>query len=155
MKRPPVILSEVSHLLSDKMNEFVKGIALSETKSVFKKALVQFAEKNEVTCPENQLLIRANGEGVPYYTYCIAFAEKKRVTFKEVLGVKVDFKNREQIAEPFISKTINRLSEKHACNLDDVKIYACTFDPKAKDVYLFGYIKNQKIGQISFDWLFS
>jgi hypothetical protein len=84
MKRPPVILSEVSHLLSDKMNEFVKGIALSETKSVFKKALVQFAEKNEVTCPENQLLIRANGEGVPYYTYCIAFAEKKRVTFKEV-----------------------------------------------------------------------
>jgi hypothetical protein len=137
------------------MNEFVKGIALSETKSVFKKALVQFAKKNEVTCPENQLLIRANGEGVPYYTYFISFAEKNRLTFKEVLGVKVDFKNREQIAEPFISKTINRLSEKHACNLDDVKIYACTFDPKAKDVYLFGYIKNQKIGQISFDWLFS
>ena len=120
------------------MNDFIKDIAMSETKSVFKKALVNFAKKNEVTCPENQLLIRA-----------------KRVTFKEVLGVKVDFKNREQIAEPFITKTIARLSDKHECEKDDVKIYACTFDEKAKDIYLFGYIKNQKIGQISFDWLFS
>lgn len=137
------------------MNQFIKEIALSETKSVFKKALVNFSKKNDVACTENQLLIRANEEGVPYYTYCIAFSEKKRVTFREVLGVKVDLKNREQVAEPFISKTIGRLSEKHSCNLDDVKIYACTFDPKAKDVYLFGYIKNQKIGQISFDWLFS
>lgn len=137
------------------MNDFIKDIAMSETKSVFKKALVNFAKKNDVTCPENQLLIRANKEGSPYYTYCIAFDEKKRVTFKEVLGVKVDFKNREQIAEPFIAKTIARLSDKHECEKDDVKIYACTFDEKAKDVYLFGYIKNQKIGQISFDWLFS
>ena len=137
------------------MNEIIKGIALNETKSVFKKALVNFAKKNEVTCPENQLLIRANKEGSPYYTYCIAFGEKKRVTFKEVLGVKVDFKNREAIAEPFIAKTLNRLSEKHECAVDDVKIYACTFDEKAKDVFLFGYIKNEKIGQIPFDWLFS
>ena len=64
-------------------------------------------------------------------------------------------KNREQIAEPFIAKTIGRLSDKHACSVDDVKIYACTFDAKAKDVFLFGYIKNEKIGQIPFDWLFS
>jgi len=137
------------------MNDIIKDLALSETRSVFKKALVNFAEKNDVTCPENQLLIRANSEGTPYYTYCIAFNEKKRVTFKEVLGVKVDFKNREQIAEPFITKTIGRLSDKHSCAVDDVKIYACTFDDKAKDVFLFGYIKNEKIGQIPFDWLFS
>ena len=51
----------------------------------------------------------------------------------------------EQIAEPFITKTIARLSDKHECEKDDVKIYACTFDEKAKDIYLFGYIKNQKI----------
>lgn len=137
------------------MNDIIKDMALSETRSVFKKALVNFAKKNDVTCPENQLLIRANAEGAPYYTYCIAFSEKKRVTFKEVLGVKVDFKNREQIAEPFIAKTIGRLSDKHSCAVDDVKIYACTFDDKAKDVFLFGYIKNEKIGQIPFDWLFS
>ena len=40
------------------MNDFIKDIAMSETKSVFKKALVNFAKKNDVTCPENQLLIR-------------------------------------------------------------------------------------------------
>ena len=137
------------------MNELVKGLAMSETKSVFKKALVNFAKKNEIECTKNQLLIRANPEGTPFYTYCIDYAEKNRVSFKEVLGVKVDFKNREQIAEPFITKTIARLSDQHHCKVDDVKIYACTFDEKAKDVFLFGYIKNQKIGQISFDWLFS
>ena len=137
------------------MNDFIKDIALSETKSVFKKALVNFAKKNEVDCTKNQLLIRANAEGTPFYTYCINYQEKSRLSFKELIGVKVDFKNREAIAEPFISKTISRLKEKHSCNADDVKIYACTFDEKAKDVYLFGYIKNQKIGQISFDWLFS
>lgn len=74
------------------MNEIVKNIAMSETKSVFKKALVNFAEKNEIDCKSNQLLIRSNKEGEPYYTYCIDFAEKKRVTFNEVLGVKIDFK---------------------------------------------------------------
>tara|TARA_Y200000002_G_C22657493_1_gene654154 strand:+ start:759 stop:1172 length:414 start_codon:yes stop_codon:yes gene_type:complete len=137
------------------MQDFIKDIAMSETRSVFKKALVNFAKKNEVQCTENQLLIRANSEGTPFYTYCIAFQEKSRVSFKEVLGVKIDFKNREQIAEPFITKTIGRLSEEHKCDVDDVKIYACTFDEKAKDVYLFAYTKNQKIGQISFDWLFS
>jgi|TARA_R110002012_G_scaffold57024_1_gene146696 hypothetical protein len=137
------------------MNNLIKDIALSETKSVFKKALRNFAKKNEVGCSENQLLIRANAEGVPFYTYCIDYEEKNRISFKEVLGVKIDFKNREAVAEPFISKTISRLKDKHSCNSDDVKIYACTFDEKAKDVYLFGYIKNQKIGQISFDWLFS
>tara|TARA_Y100001980_G_C14550594_1_gene333230 strand:+ start:2552 stop:2965 length:414 start_codon:yes stop_codon:yes gene_type:complete len=137
------------------MNDLIKDLAMSETKSVFKKALVKFAKKNEIGCKENQLLIRANAEGVPFYTYCIDFKEKTRVSFKEVLGVKIDFKNREAVAEPFISKTITRLKDKHSCEMDDVKIYACTFDEKAKDVYLFGYIKNHKIGQISFDWLFS
>lgn len=137
------------------MNDFVKDIAKSETKSVFKKALVNFAKKNEVECTSNQLLIRANEQGTPFYTYCINYDEKKRVTFKEVLGVKVDFKNREQIAEPFITKTISRLSEKHSCKVDDVKIYACTFDNKAQEIFLFGYINNHKIGTISFDWLFS
>jgi hypothetical protein len=137
------------------MNEIIKNIAMSETKSVFKKALVNFAKKNEIDCKSNQLLIRSNKEGDPYYTYCIDFAEQKRVTFNEVLGVKIDFKNRESVASPFISKTIMRLSEEHKCENDDVKIYACTFDDTAKDVFLFGYIKNQKIGQISFDWLFS
>mgnify|MGYP003666928528 CR=1 FL=1 len=132
------------------MNNLIKDIALSETKSVFKKALRNFAKKNEVGCSENQLLIRANAEGVPFYTYCIDYEEKNRISFKEVLGVKIDFKNREAVAEPFISKTISRLKDKHSCNSDDVKIYACTFDEKAKDVYLFGYIKNQKIGQISY-----
>lgn len=137
------------------MNNLIKDIALSETKSVFKKALRNFAKKNEVGCSKNQLLIRANAEGVPFYTYCINYEEKNRISFKEVLGVKIDFKNREAVAEPFITKTISRLKDKHSCKSDDVKIYACTFDEKAKDVYLFGYIKNQKIGQISFDWLFS
>ncbi len=137
------------------MNNLIKDIVKSETKSIFKKALVNFAEKNEVVCSENQLLIRANSKGEPFYTYCIDFKEKNRISFKEVLGVKVDFKNREAIAEPFITKTISRLKDKHSCNSEDVKIYACTFDEKAKDVYLFGYINNEKIGQISFDWLFS
>lgn len=137
------------------MNEFIKDIAMSETKSVFKKALANFAKKNEIECTDNQLLIRANSEGSPFYTYCINYEEQKRVTFKEVLGVKVDFKNREQIAEPFITKTIARMSDQHKCEVDDVKIYACTFDKKAQDVFLFGYINNQKIGTISFDWLFS
>ncbi len=94
------------------MNNFIKDIALSETKSVFKKALVNFAKKNEVGCPNNQLLIRANSEGVPFYTYCIDYEEKARISFKEVLGVKVDFKNREAVAEPVISNTISRLKRK-------------------------------------------
>ena len=82
------------------MNEIIKNIAMSETKSVFKKALVNFAKKNEIDCKSNQLLIRSNKEGDPYYTYCIDFAEQKRVTFNEVLGVKIDFKNRESVASP-------------------------------------------------------
>ena len=47
------------------MNEFIKDIAKSETKSVFKKALVNFAKKNDIEC-DNQLLIRARRNTLLY-----------------------------------------------------------------------------------------
>tara|TARA_R110000751_G_scaffold282463_1_gene385612 strand:+ start:874 stop:1293 length:420 start_codon:yes stop_codon:yes gene_type:complete len=137
------------------MNELIKQVAISETKNVMSRAIKRFSKEKGNRIIENQLTIRLKDSGDIVFHRCFLYEEVEKLTFNEVLDVKVDFKGREGLASPFMQKSIIRLAEEHDINdKEDIKIYCFTLDEKAKKVLMYAYHKNEKLKQITWNYLF-
>ena len=137
------------------MNAIIKQAAIVETKSIMSKAIKRFAQALDSRVVENQLTIRLSEDGNVIFHRCFLYKEVEELTFTEVLGVKVDIRGREGLAKPFMQKSILRLAEEEGIeNYADIAIYCFTIDDKAKKVLMYVYNANQKLKQITWDYLF-
>lgn len=137
------------------MNAIIKQAAIVETKSIMSKAIKRFAQELGSRVVENQLTIRLSEEGNVVFHRCFLYKPVEELTFTEVLGVKVDIRGREGLAAPFMQKSILRLAEEEGIeNFTDISIYCFTIDDKAKQVLMYAYNGQQKMKQITWDYLF-
>lgn len=137
------------------MNALIKQAAIVETKNIMSKAIKRFSQELGSRVPENQLTIRLSEDGNVIFHRCFIYKEVEKLTFNEVLGVKVDIRGREGLAAPFMQKSILRLAEEEGVeNVADIKIYCFTIDDKAKKVLMYAYKGNEKLKQITWDYLF-
>ncbi len=88
--------------------EYVQGI--------MQKGIARFAKEMKRPNDEVQLLISWNAdEGRPRFRKMVVDMPHQDITFNDVLGVKFDMWNREEMVRTFITKTMQTYSEELEC----------------------------------------
>ena len=101
--------------------EYVKGI--------MQKGIARFAKELKKPNEEVQLLISWSAdEGRPRFKKMVVGMPNQDITFNDVLGVKFDFLNREQIVNDFITKTLESEAEQLQCYKEQLFIVIALFE---------------------------
>lgn len=132
---------------------------VKQTKEIMQKAILNFAEKNEVENKDSQVLIYpTNADLEPKYKICTNWKPLNEVSFNELLNVKIDFLGREFIANTFIKNTFSRIIKEHKCkDYRDVNviIYSLSNDVTENDIKIHLFVRMQPIKELTFDYLLS
>jgi len=127
----------------------------TQTKRIMKNAIVRYAEENKVEKERVQLLIYTdNSDLEPKYKVLLDNKEFKKISFNEILNVKLDFLGREILATPFITNTIKRLMRESNCEYKEVNVLAYLKENE-DDVSLFFFVGTKADKSLSFDYLFN
>lgn len=135
------------------MNKAIKTQIVNSAIDIMSKALKRLSEENNCDAKNIQLVIKFDGEKV-LYSYMKNYEKISDLTFNEILGVKFDFKQREFLTAPFLSKSIVRLAEEKNTDVNEISSIIVTKDSEANKVYMLAYHNNEYFKQISFNWLF-
>ncbi len=81
---------------------------------------------------EVQILVTSNQSEEVNYMICTKWNPKQKISFKNIMDVKVDILGFEALASPFLHKS--------------VEMYAKYYDGAVSEVNLFLFEKNKKIG---------
>ena len=127
----------------------------TQTKKIMKNAIVRYAKEEEIETKRIQLLIYTDNPDLePKYKVLKNNRELKKVSFNEILNVKLDFLGREILATPFITNTIKRLMRESNCEFKEVNVLVYLTDV-AEDVNLFFFVGTKANKSLSFDYLFN
>jgi len=95
--------------------------------AIVKKIMVKGIKKYSkvYNVPENQVQIKVTNDedGYVFYTICVNFQEKQRVTFLEIMDTRIDLLGYQQLANPFMKKSL----EMYANDTNDDLINVCSF----------------------------
>ena len=95
--------------------EYVKGI--------MQKGITRFAKELKRTNDEVQILISWNAdEGRPRFKKMVVGMPNQDITFNDVLGVRFDILNREELVVDFITKTMESQAEELQCYKEQLYI---------------------------------
>jgi hypothetical protein len=95
--------------------EYVKGI--------MQKGITRFAKELKRTNDEVQILIAWNAEeGRPRFKKMVVGMPNQDITFNDVLGVRFDILNREELVVDFITKTMESQAEELQCYKEQLYI---------------------------------
>lgn len=128
--------------------EYVQGI--------MQKGIARFAKELKRPNDEVQLLISWNSdEGRPRFKKMVVDMPHQDITFNDVLGVRFDFLNREQIVNAFITKTMQTYSEELECYKEQLYIViALLEDAEGNDELKLHLFKgNEKIKELQLEQL--
>lgn len=126
---------------------------VKQTKDVMISAIKRYAEKNEVSNTDSQLIIFTddNDNMIPKYKVLKQFKPLYEVTFNELLNKKIDFLQREAIITPFIQRSIGRLAKENDVSPESIVVMIHSKDNLVKDINLFLYVNHQPIKEITID----
>lgn len=128
---------------------------IQQVKNVMSGAILRFSDEFQNSPKSVQLLIYSEDlEGNPSYKVLNQYKPIKKITFNEILGVKIDFLMREAIATPFLKNAIVRLSKEIGATTKDVNIMIQSADEKAENLLLHLYNDKKFVKQISFAHIF-
>ena len=126
-----------------------------QTKKILKNAIVRYANDNKIETKRIQLLIYTDNPDLePKYKVLEDNKEFKKVSFNDILNVKLDFLGREILATPFITNTIKRLMRESNCEFKEVNVLVYLTDV-AEDVNLFFFVGTKANKSLGFDYLFN
>lgn len=104
-----------------------------KTQKIMKTGISKYSKEFETTKDNVQILVNTvEVDGALKFTMCDAWNPKKQVGFKDIMDVRVDMLGFEMMASPFLSKS--------------VEMYAKYYDSDIKEVNMFIFEKNEKIG---------
>ena len=122
----------------------------------FKKIISNFCERHSqskgLNTEDVQLIFCLDEKANPVYKVCEKYTPVKTLTFKEVLGVKIDFKGYSMIAPPFIQKSLLRFAYSLGIDKTEVKAMAIFLD---KQILLYLYNKTEYVKKIEIAELFT
>ena len=126
---------------------------IQQTKDVMISAIKRYAEKNEVSNSESQLIIFTddNENMMPKYKVLKQFKPVCEVTFNELLNKKIDFLQREAMITPFIQRSIGRMAKENDVNPKDIVVMIHSKNNLVNDINLFLYVNHQPIKEITID----
>ena len=108
-----------------------------KTQKIMKTGIAKYSKEFETTKDNTQILVKADeGDGVNY-TMCNNWKPKNEVSFKDIMDVRVDLLGFEMMASPFLRKSVD--------------MYANYYDTLPKEINLFIFEKNDKVGVSVYD----
>lgn len=128
--------------------EYVQGI--------MQKGIRNFAKQLKRPNDEVQLLISWNAEeGRPRFRKMVVDMPHQDITFNDVLGVKFDMFNREEMVRTFITKTMENYSEELDCPKEHLFILISLTEniEEQDELKLFLYKGNEQIKELHLEQL--
>ena len=130
--------------------EYVKGI--------MQKGITRFAKELKRTNDEVQILIAWNAEeGRPKFKKMVVGMPNQDITFNDVLGVRFDILNREELVVDFITKTLESQAEELQCYKEQLYIVIALLEDEEgfDEVKLNLFKGNESIKEIQLETLLS
>lgn len=112
-------------------------------KKIMSKGIRKYAKVYKV--PENEIQIKVtnDADGYVFYTICMNFKEKERVTFLQIMDAKIDLLGYQQLANPFMKKSI----EMYAKDTDDEIENVCSFIMIVRENIGLAFYNKYKCGK--------
>ena len=130
------------------MIDFISG----EFKKISKNAITRIANELNDSSANVQLVLSLNEDGDNGYTALHNYRVHKKLTFLQLLGVRIDFKGYSLIAPPFIRKALNIFAESEGVDVSKISVMILENNG---DVVLFLYVGGNALRQIVFEDLFA
>jgi hypothetical protein len=130
--------------------EYVKGI--------MQKGITRFAKELKRTNDEVQILIAWNAdEGRPRFKKMVVGLPNQDITFNDVLGVRFDILNREELVVDFITKTMESQAEELQCYKEQLYIVIALLEDEEgfDEVKLNLFKGNESIKELQLESLLS
>ena len=115
----------------------------SIVKKIMLKGIKKYAKYYEV--PENEVQIKVTDDvnGYVFYTICVQFQEKERVTFLQIMDTKMDLLGYQQIANPFMKKSL----QMYAQDTEDDLVNVCSFIMNVRENIGLAFYNKYKCGK--------
>jgi len=112
-------------------------------KKIMVKGIKKYAKVYNV--PENEVQIKVinDVDGYVFYTICIKFQEKERVTFLQIMDSRIDLLGYQQIANPFMKKSLEMYAKDTKDSIDNV----CSFIMKVQENIGLAFYNGYKNGK--------
>jgi len=112
-------------------------------KKIMVKGIKKYAKVYNV--PENEVQIKVinDVDGYVFYTICIKFQEKERVTFLQIMDSRIDLLGYQQIANPFMKKSLEMYAKDKKDSIDNV----CSFIMKVQENIGLAFYNGYKNGK--------
>lgn len=112
-------------------------------KKIMVKGIKKYAKVYNV--PENEVQIKVinNVDGYVFYTICVKFQEKERVTFLQIMDSRIDLLGYQQIANPFMKKSLEMYAKDTEDSIDNV----CSFIMKVQENIGLAFYNGYKNGK--------
>jgi hypothetical protein len=112
-------------------------------KKIMLKGIKKYAKVYEV--PENEVQIKVTNDvnGYVFYSICIGFKFKEVVTFLQIMDSRIDLLGYQQIANPFMKKSL----EMYAKDTNDEIENVCSFIIKVHENIGLAFYNGYKNGK--------
>jgi len=104
----------------------------AKTQKIMKTGISKYSKEYQNTNEETQILVQSNDVESVNYTMCSKWKPKNKVSFKDIMDVKIDLLGFEMMASPFLRKS--------------VEMYAKYYKTDNSDINLFIFEKKDKLG---------
>lgn len=127
-------------------------LILKEFEKITFKACEKYASSLGEQAKNVQLVLGLDENSEVVYTLCRHYNPEKKVSFMDILGVKIDFKGYSMIVPPFIQKRLLGYVEEHSANPKDICVMIIPKEDKKTAMWL--YVNSKPHGQIELENLF-
>jgi len=128
----------------------------TQTKKIMSSAIKRYSEEEKVETNKIQLLISTdNPDCEPQYQVLIHNKPLKKVSFNEILNVKLDFLGRELIATPFITSSLKKMIRENNCSYEEANVLIYATDKEAEDIKLYFFVNTTAAKSMTFKDIFA
>jgi hypothetical protein len=115
----------------------------SIVKKIMLKGIKKYAKVYNVPEKEVQIKVTDDENGYVFYTICVNFQEKEKVTFLQIMDAKMDLLGYQQLANPFMKKSIQIYARDTEDEIDNV----CSFIMIVKENIGLAFYNKYKCGK--------
>jgi hypothetical protein len=128
------------------MEEFI----VSETTSVFNKAIKRFAKNDKKQDQDVSLILRLNADAEVQYVLCHDHKPHREVTIKEIFNVRVvDTKGYTMILPPHIKKILQGLEQSLDTKNVEVSVYQSRKEDDEDNIQYFVYKDGKFLKEVN------
>lgn len=128
-------------------------VIIKEFEKITYNACERYAKATGFETKQIQLSLGLDSAAEPTYKLCKNYNPEKKITFLEVLGVKIDFRGYSMIVPPFIQNKLVELAQQNGVPPEGISVMVIPKEDKKTMMWL--YVNSTPKEQIKIEDLFA